>query len=124
MTLNEAKCGDVVVIKGIKDEDVLAKKLTAMGIRKNETFEVLKKCGRNLLIINNSTRLVLSNKLANKIEVEIIDKKPCVKVDISCDFSEELCPNIEDFSEKKHRKKHRLRHRWGFLKKFCPFLKD
>ncbi|MFN3505140.1 MAG: ferrous iron transport protein A [Caldimicrobium sp.] len=126
MTLNEAKCGDIVVIKGIKEEDVLAKKLTAMGIRKNETFEVLKKCGRNLLIMNNSNRLVLSSEIANKIEVDIIKQNPCPIEEIKCEFTEEAYPDSEEYCQKRYRnqKIHRKGHRWSFFRRICPFLKD
>ncbi|MFN3921576.1 MAG: ferrous iron transport protein A [Caldimicrobium sp.] len=76
MTLKEAKCGDVVVIKDFNlRENPLLKKLIAMGLRKEETFEVLKKCGRNILISNGNGGLVLSKELAAMIEVEVIDKK-------------------------------------------------
>jgi len=126
MTLKEAKCGEVVLIKDfiLKEDNPLLKKLIAMGIRKDETFEVIKKCGRNILIMNEGNRLVLSKELADIIEVEIIQKKSCSLEEISCELVDKACPKEGHLSQKGNKHRNRKRHRWGLLQKLCPFLKD
>ncbi len=119
MTLKEANCGDVVRIKGFKGENLLLKKVMAMGIRIDELFEVLKKCGRNILIQNENHRLILSKELADQIEVEILQQKPSLKEEISCDLLDSICPE----EGKPLPSKNKPKGKWLFLHKICPFLK-
>ncbi len=120
MTLKEANCGDVVRIRGFKRENLLLKKVMAMGIRIDEFFEVLKKCGRNILIQNDNHRLILSKELANQIEVEVIQQKPSLKEEISCDLVDSFCPE----EGKPLPSKNKPKSKWGFLQKICPFHRD
>lgn len=116
MTLREVECGDVVVIKDFTEEKDILKKISAMGLRKGAQFEVLRKCGRNILIRNGLNRLIISKDLAEKIEVDLIRRNPEICQEISCEFIDKPCPTGEKALKK--------RKRWGLLHKLCPFLKD
>jgi Fe2+ transport system protein FeoA len=116
MTLKEAECGDVVVIKNFSEEEEILKKIAAMGLRKGSQFEVLRKCGRNILIKNGLNRLIISKDLAEKISVELIKRSPESCQEISCELIDKACPE--------EGKALRKRKRWGLLHRLCPFLKD
>jgi ferrous iron transport protein A len=72
MLLLDAKCGDKIEIKNILGKEAILKKIEAMGLRKGDTFEVIQKCGRNLLLRNGNNRIVISSDIAKNIEVELI----------------------------------------------------
>lgn len=117
MTLNEAQCGDLILIKEIKGDEDILKKIMAMGLRKGSQFEVYRKCGRNLLLRNGTNRFIISNKLAEKIEIELLARKPENCENVSCNLSEDTCPKGEDICIPKRKRKG-----WGFFKKVCPFF--
>ncbi len=118
MTLKDANCGDVVIIKDFMGKEEIIKKLSAMGLRKGAEFSVAQKCGRNLLIKNGQSCLIISKELAEKIIVDLVKKGESVCEEISCDLVDKACP------EEGKPFRHRHRKRWGFLQKICPFLKD
>ncbi len=134
MTLKEAGCGDRVIIKDFLEEEEILKKLLAMGLRKGSQFEVLKKCGRNILIRNGVNRLILSKELAEKILVDLIERRDefCER-ELSCEFIDETCPKEEitnfssfqgenSFKKDSHGNKPRERKKWSFFSKLCPLL--
>ena len=119
MTLKDACCGDVVVIKDFLGEEEIIKKLSAMGVRKGSQFSVEQKCGRNLLIRNGQNRLIISKELAEKVVVELVKKGEGPCEEISCQLIDKACPKRGN----SHRNRHCHRKRRGFLHKICPFLK-
>ena len=72
MLLIDARCGDKIEIKDILGKDAILKKIEAMGLKKGDTFEVIQKCGGNLLLRNGNNRIVISSDIAKNIEVELI----------------------------------------------------
>lgn len=119
MTLNEAQCGDLILIKDIKEDEDILKKIMAMGLRKGSQFEVYMKCGRNLLLRNGTNCFIISNKLAEKIEIELLAHKPEICEDVPCNLSEDTCPKGEDICIPNRKRK---RKGWHFFKKVCPFF--
>lgn len=79
MFLSEARCGEKIKIKRFLEEESILKKVEGMGLRKEMVFEVIQRCGRNLLLRNGENRIAVSLDIAKKIEVEVIDKgePPC-----------------------------------------------
>jgi len=79
MLLIDVKCGDKVKIKEILGNEVILKKIEAMGLRKGDTFEVIQRWGRNLLVRNGNNRLVISSDIAKNIEIDLIESSlpPC-----------------------------------------------
>ena len=79
MLLIDARCGDVVEIKEFLDKGAILKKIEAMGLRKGDTFEVIRRWGRNLLLKNGNNRLIISSDIAKNIKVELVGTvlKPC-----------------------------------------------
>lgn len=75
MLLSEARCGEKVKIKKLLGEEAILKKIEGMGLRKEMIFEIIQKCGRNILLKNGENRLAVSNDIAKKIEVELIEKE-------------------------------------------------
>ncbi len=120
MTLKDASCGDLVVIKDFLGEEEIIKKLSAMGVRKGSQFSIEQKCGRNLLIRNGQNRLIISKELAEKVVVDLVKKGEGYCEEISCELIDKACPE----EGKPLTQRHRHRKRWGFLHKICPFLKD
>ena len=76
MLLIDTRCGDKIKIKEILGKEAILKKIEAMGLRKDDVFEVIKKWGRNLLVTNGNNRLVISSDIAKNIEVELIERTP------------------------------------------------
>lgn len=103
MTLKEVECGDIVIIRDFIEEKDILKKISAMGLRKGSQFEVLRKCGRNILIRNGLNRLIISKDLAEKIEVELIKRNPEICQDISCEFIDNACPQEGKLLRKRKR---------------------
>ncbi len=99
MLLIDAKCGDKIEVKEILGNDAILKKIEAMGLRKGDAFEVILRWGRNILLKNGNTRLVISSDIAKNIEVKLIGTvlTPC-----GC----EACK----------RKRWRWGWRWGWFK--------
>jgi ferrous iron transport protein A len=84
MLLIDARCGDKVKIKEILGNEAVLKKIEAMGLRKGDTFEVIQRWGRNLLVRNGNNRLIISSDIAKNIEIDLIETaippcefKPC-----------------------------------------------
>jgi len=77
MLLSDAKCGDKVKISGFLGDDEVLHKIEAMGLRKNDEFEVMRVWGRNFLLKNQVHRFVISYEIAKNIEVELISASPC-----------------------------------------------
>uniref|UniRef100_A0A7V5XI22 Ferrous iron transport protein A n=1 Tax=Thermodesulfobacterium geofontis TaxID=1295609 RepID=A0A7V5XI22_9BACT len=77
MLLIDVRCGDKVKIKEILGNEAVLKKIEAMGLRKGDTFEVIQRWGRNLLVRNGNNRLVISSDIAKNIEVELIETAVC-----------------------------------------------
>lgn len=116
MTLSEAKCGEVVLIKDFKGDDELQKRLIGMGVRKEESFQVIKRCGRNILIKNENNRLSLNKELANMIEVWILERNRCLNHDHKlCHESHEGHEGHEGRAS--HKKRCKKRFRWGIFQK-------
>jgi len=99
MLLIDAKCGDKVKIKEFLENEAVLKKIEAMGLRKGDIFEVVKKWGRNYLLINGNNRIIVSYEVAKNIEVELIER------DLS------VCEE-----KPSQRKRWRCRWRWGWFK--------
>uniref|UniRef100_A0A7V4N3R6 Ferrous iron transport protein A n=1 Tax=Thermodesulfobacterium geofontis TaxID=1295609 RepID=A0A7V4N3R6_9BACT len=97
MLLIDVRCGDKIKIKEILGNEAVLKKIEAMGLRKGDTFEVIQRWGRNLLVRNGNNRLVISSDIAKNIEIELI---------------ETAVPSCEIKSHKGRRK----RWRWGWFK--------
>jgi len=76
MLLIDAKCGDKVKIVNFLKNDNILKKIEAMGLRKDDTFEVIRVWGRNYLLKNGLHRFVISFEIAKNIEVELISTNP------------------------------------------------
>ncbi|WP_051173190.1 FeoA family protein [Thermodesulfobacterium hveragerdense] len=95
MLLVEAKCGDKVKIEEFLGEDAIIKKIEAMGLRKGDVFEVLRVWGRNFLLKNENSRVVISFDVAKNIVVDLLGKM--VRIECEC---------------KPCKKK---KHRWGWL---------
>ncbi|MGC8872699.1 MAG: FeoA family protein [Caldimicrobium sp.] len=119
MTLKEAACGDVVVIKDFFGDEDIMKRLSAMGLRKGAQFLIEQKCGRNLLLKNGDNRFIISKELAKRVIVELVEKGKSSCEEISCELIDKACPG--EGKTMRHRCRHRKR--WGFLQKICPFLK-
>lgn len=125
MTLKDAKDGDVVVIKEIHGEEDILKKVSAMGLRKGSQFEVLRRCGRNILIKNGSNRLIISKKLAENFEIEVINHRESPSEEITCDLVDKACPEEGKPFGKRYRHRHgRLAKFRTMFRKICPFLKE
>lgn len=100
MFLNEARCGEKIKVKKLWGEEAILKKVEGMGLRKDMIFEVIQRCGRNILLKNGENRIVVSIDIAKKIEVESIERRE---------------PPCEVFSC--GRKRHRHGWKWCFLGK-------
>lgn len=100
MTLKEALCGDVVVIKAFSSEEDILKKVCAMGLRKGSQFEVLCRCGRNLLLRNGTNCLIISEELADKIEVELKKRVDSSCEELKCTLKSPPCPSEEAFPQR------------------------
>lgn len=120
MKLSEACCGDRIVIKDFLGDEEILKKISAMGLRKGAQFEVYLRCGRNILLRNHNCQFILSRDLADKIEVETLNrvqepcKAPCLQE------GEVLCEAISLPKRQRKRKRRGL----AFFKKVCPFLSE
>ncbi len=80
MLLSDSKCGDKIKIINFLGEDSILKKIEAMGLRRGDTFEILRIWGRNFLLKNGMGKLVVSESIAKNIEVELVGKssKGCI----------------------------------------------
>ncbi len=107
MFLSDVRCGDVVEIKKLLGDEGILKRIEAMGIRTGNTFEVIQRFGRNILLKNGVNRIVVSEDIAKSVEVELIKcGKPW------CQFTGN-CPGGRGPGGR--------RRRWGWLKKcFMP----
>jgi len=76
MLLADAKCGDKVKILRFLGDDKILKKIEAMGMRKDDEFEVTRIWGRNYLLQNGIHRFVISYEIAKSIEVELLGSSP------------------------------------------------
>ncbi len=74
MLLINAKCGDKIEIKEFLGKDAILKKIEAMGLRKGDIFEIVKKWGRNFLLKSGNNRIVLSAEIAKNIKIELIER--------------------------------------------------
>lgn len=117
MTLKEALCGDVVIIRSFLAEDDILKKISAMGLRKGSQFEVARRCGRNLLLRNNATCLIISDEIAEKIEVELKGRPEAPCEDVTCTIESPPCQTVEGPLQKG------ANRRWKWLEKLCPLFR-
>lgn len=71
MTLGEGKKGDKFLVKDIKEKK-LDSRLLSLGLCRGDEFIVENKANGNVLIKTVETKIVLSESLAEKIDVEVL----------------------------------------------------
>ncbi len=70
MKLDQVKEGTVVQITNIEGDDLILRKVEAMGIRKGKNVQVLSKLGRSILLKLNNSKLVITKDIAKYINVQ------------------------------------------------------
>ena len=70
MKLEDMNEGSSGVVKSLIGDELLMKRLQAMGLRKGKRVEVLKKLGRSILLKVDNSRLVITRDIAKGIEVQ------------------------------------------------------
>ena len=70
MRLEDMNEGSSGVVKSLIGDELLMKRLQAMGLRKGKRVEVLKKLGRSILLKVDNSRLVITRDIAKGIEVQ------------------------------------------------------
>lgn len=71
MTLIQGKIGEKLFIKDIREKK-LDSRLLSLGLCRGDAFVVENKANGNVLIKTVETKIVISDNLANKIDVEVL----------------------------------------------------
>lgn len=72
MTLFEGKIGGKFMLKEIEDRN-LDSRLLSFGLCRGDQFVIETKANGNILIKTLETKIVLSENLANKVRIEVLE---------------------------------------------------